>query len=270
MHWVLQDNIYQEYGYEELLRVLERYEIPYTQVKVIPFIHEMIPDIDIDGPVMAVGSTAMTKIAKKKGWKPGSFYNENFTYEAWSKGFGTYNILNEDAVVSRFDEIDIPMDTFFIRPCEDTKSFAGEVMNKADFKDWQSRVVGLNEDLAPLKPETMVMVSSLKEIHQEYRCFVVDRRVITASLYKVGDMVRYDKNVDLDVLQFAGKLARGWEPERAYVMDIARTPNGLKLIEINNINSAGFYDCDIGKIVEAIEGMWEDGGSEWVNGLLSL
>ncbi len=270
MHWVLQDNIFQEYGYDELLRVLERYEIPYTEVKVIPFIHKLIPDIDFDEPVFVCGSTAMTKVAQRKGWKPGSFYNENFTYEAWSKGFGLDVILNPDAVVSRFDEIDIPMDEFFIRPCEDTKSFSGEVMNIADFKDWQSKVVGINEDLAPLKPETMVMVSSVKEIYQEFRFFVVDTRIITGSRYKVGDQVHYTSDIDQDVTWFAEMLANHWQPTRAYVMDIARTPDGLKLIEINNINSAGFYDCDIGKIVEAIEGMREDNEVKWIDGIRLL
>jgi len=270
MHWVLQDNIFQEYGYDELLRALERYKIPYTQVKVIPFIHEMIPDIDFEEPVFVCGSTAMTKIAQKKGWKPGSFYNENFTYEAWSKGFGLDVILNADAIVGRFDEIDIPMGTFFIRPCEDTKSFSGEVMEPADFEEWRENVVGINEDLAPLKPETMIMISGIKEIYQEFRFFVVDTRVITGSTYKTGNMVRYSSVVDQDVKQFAEMLANHWQPTRAYVMDIARTPDGLKLIEINNINSAGFYDCDIGKIVEAIEGMRDYNEVEWIGNIRLL
>jgi len=38
-------------------------------------------------------------------------------------------------------------------------------------------------------------------------------------------------------------------------MDIADTPDGLKVIEINNINSAGFYDADPQKIIMAIEEM---------------
>jgi hypothetical protein len=38
-------------------------------------------------------------------------------------------------------------------------------------------------------------------------------------------------------------------------MDIADTPNGLKIVEINNINSAGWYRCDMQKLVTSLEDM---------------
>jgi hypothetical protein len=46
-------------------------------------------------------------------------------------------------------------------------------------------------------------------------------------------------------------------------MDIAETLNesgdgyDLKVLEVNNLNSAGFYACNIGKMIEALEEMGE-------------
>jgi len=44
-----------------------------------------------------------------------------------------------------------------------------------------------------------------------------------------------------------------WQPAEAFVIDIAKTYDGLKVIEINNFNSSGFYSCDVYKIVDSIE-----------------
>ena len=78
MFWVLQNNIFNEYGYTGLIKTLDKYEISYAEVKVIPFIHKIEPDINPTGPVIVSGSTSMTIVAKRKGWKPGSFNNENY------------------------------------------------------------------------------------------------------------------------------------------------------------------------------------------------
>ena len=40
-------------------------------------------------------------------------------------------------------------------------------------------------------------------------------------------------------------------------MDIAETPDGLKIIEVNNLNSAGWYKGNVQKLIEALEDMPE-------------
>ena len=83
--------------------------------------------------------------------------------------------------------------------------------------------------------------------------FVVRGKVVTASLYKQGNVVRSSELVDDDVMYFAARMIHRWQPANAFVIDIADTPDGFKIIEINNINSAGFYAADCQKIVAAIE-----------------
>jgi hypothetical protein len=38
-------------------------------------------------------------------------------------------------------------------------------------------------------------------------------------------------------------------------MDIADTADGLKIVEVNNLNSAGWYRCDMQKLIMALESM---------------
>ena len=42
----------------------------------------------------------------------------------------------------------------------------------------------------------------------------------------------------------------GYSP--AYVIDVCRTGEGLKLLETNCINAAGFYAADLNKLAAAI------------------
>jgi len=254
MYWVLQENLFNEYGYTQLLETLNKYDIPHTEVKIVPFIHDIIPDINPEGLVMVCGATSMTKIANRKNWFPGSFHNEDFTYEKWKENWGT-ELLNYEAIVCRFDEVAHHWDEFFIRPCEDTKSFSGTVMEWEEFYEWQPKVVGINEDLSPLQADTMVMMSPLKTIYTESRFFVVDGKVITGSIYKVGNTVRSSDIIDDDLWNYTQSMVDIWQPARAFVLDVALTPDGFKIIEVNNLNSAGYYKCDIQKIVLAIENM---------------
>ena len=83
----------------------------------------------------------------------------------------------------------------------------------------------------------------------------MDGRIVTGSMYRLGHRVVYDPYVPPHCLDFADQMIRQWQPARAFVMDVAETPDGPKIIEINNINCSGFYACNMGRIVDAVEQM---------------
>jgi uncharacterized protein YuzB (UPF0349 family) len=75
-------------------------------------------------------------------------------------------------------------------------------------------------------------------------------------LYKRGDRVIHlplIKGEDAEI--FAEAMVENWQPDRAFVIDVASTDEGYKVIEYNCLNSAGFYASDVAKIVNAIEEM---------------
>lgn len=257
MHWVIQENLYNEIGFRALIDALESQNILYSIHKIIPFSHEIIPDINPSGKVMIMGAYTMNKIAKDRGWTPGSYLNNNFDYKLQCQKWSGH-MLNEASYFSLFKDASIDEafddDYFFIRPVQDGKCFSGQVMSYIEFKDWQHGVVELGLDNGyPLHGDTEILIGPVKKIYTETRVWVVDNKVVTSSTYKVGKCLFYTLEVDQDIIDFVEARNSEWRPDVAYVMDIARTPDGLKIIEVNNINSSGFYNGDVSKIVRALE-----------------
>jgi hypothetical protein len=263
LHWVIQDNIHKERGYDELIRVLEVMDFPYSFHKVIPFVGNIEPDAHFKNPVICIGSYSMRHVAMKKQWRPGVFdmkmYNHMVCALHWK-----HHMLNENCSYCYFGEARPPiygttlgdMDQFFIRPNDDSKYFTGTLMSPQEFYEWQHKVRDLGEDDGSgLRNDTVVLIAPPKEIYQEIRCWIVDQKVVTASVYKTGDKVGYSECIDRYVIDFAFRRAVEWQPLRAYVMDIARTAKGLKIIEAQTINSCGFYAANMGKLVSAIDDM---------------
>lgn len=259
MYWVLQDEKFNENGWRELVATLERAEIPHSHHVVIPLVGVLKPDVNPDGNVIVFGSYAMRHAAREKGWTPGCFDLEAHTYAHHVEHWGAW-MLNGDATYCRFDEVleSLPegMDAFFIRPVIDSKYLVGEVTNRQKFGEWLPKVVALGDDAPFLSSATEVMFCPVKAILREYRLWIVDREVATASLYKQGDRVLYSSDVDPDIIAFGRERAAEWEPARAYVMDVALLEDGEKrIIETNAINSAGLYAANVPRLIEAIERM---------------
>jgi hypothetical protein len=253
MHWVVQDNLFNERGFHTLMQVLEHGGIPHTLVKVIPFDGGVEPTVDVAGPVIVMGSLTLTRYARRRGWVPGAFINDNFDFRVWREHLGEH-LLNAGARVSRFADV-APMDgPFFIRPCLDDKSFSGMVTTWEDFVAWRDSVLELGEGTS-VSADTWVAVSAPRPIQREYRMVVVDGRVITGTRYKLGDRVVGSAEVEPEVYAFTQAMADRWCPDRAYALDVFMHDGGLYVGELNNLNSAGFYAYDVAKMVQAIEAM---------------
>lgn len=261
MFWVLQKNLFNEAAFEELLTALERQETPHEIVSLIPFIHEMTPDLNPKGPVYVCGSTGIGKVAKKKGWTPG-YFDDNLDYAIVKAAYGEdcLNYLGRVVTLRNASQETLGehINKFFVRPCADNKSFSGQVMDWEDFDEWRDKVVALeNEEnsMTTLQPDDRIVMAPLRKIYSETRFYVIDGELVTGSQYKAGDQVFYSSDVMPFIKEFAQKMIEKWQPNRAFVLDIADTEEGPKVIEINAINSSGFYACDMGKYVAAINAM---------------
>ncbi len=75
--WIVQSNLLSETHLKEIVTVLKNNNIPFIDVGVIPFSHDLIttnpiPENEI---LIPYGSTTLSKIAYERGWK-GLFYSE--------------------------------------------------------------------------------------------------------------------------------------------------------------------------------------------------
>lgn len=256
MHWILQHNYRWDAGTKELIEILKRSNIPHSIHKVIPFVGEIEPDISPEGKVIVIGAYSLRRVAKRKGWIPGSFDLGDMTFQIHRERWGD-EMLNSDALITTFGDVinyDLPH-TFFARPVLDSKTFAGTVFDRDEFVEWRSKFMELGADHQnmDLTPDTEIMISTPKNIVQEYRCWIVDRKVVTASLYKRSGRVIYSDVVDQYVTDYAQRIADSWSPLDCYVLDVAVMEDGLKVIETNTLNAAGFYAANMSKLVQSLE-----------------
>jgi hypothetical protein len=259
-HWLLQNNLYSEEGFEHLTTALDRQSIKYSIHKCLPFIGTLDPEpvVEPGSRVIVMGSYTLANHAKAHGWEPGAWL-ENLDFEIQREHWGGW-MLNCDSRVLRFDQIQGLLNPVFIRPVHDTKSFNGQVFDHASWSEFQGRVLALTpEDNAQVTGATLVQACAVKEIWSETRFWIVDGEVVTASGYKLGSRKTYSEVLGSrfsdDMIAFACDRAAEWSPNRAYVMDIAEGPYGYRIIEVNNLNSAGFYKANMGKLVHALETM---------------
>jgi len=180
----------------------------------------------------------------------GCFFDDaNFSFSGWGSAYGA-SVLNAGAEVTTLEAFcarDYAGDShFFVRPTDDSKSFAGEVMRFAELVTWCRQLEGEECDLSPDCP---IVVAEPVEIAHEWRLFMVNSKVSTGSHYRSGGRLDVYADVPPEVNSFAEGLALRWQPAPVFVLDVARSGEKLYLIEVNCFNSAGFYASDVAKLV---------------------
>lgn len=258
MHWIIQDNYDWDKGTKELINILERNDVPHTFHKVIPFVGDIEPEINPKGYVICIGSYSMRHVAKKYNWYPGVYDIGHISLLEMNIHWG-HNMLNYNSRCIPFGSIPEYLPNYdndiFIRPIFDSKVFSGNVFQKKELMEWHGKVMKLENDHTSidLTKDTMIIMAPPKPIWSEYRTWIVNNRVITASQYKSGGRVVYSFHVDQYIIDFAQYMANIWGPAKTYVLDIGITEDGPKIVEANTLNAARFYHCDMFKLWAALE-----------------
>jgi len=273
MYYLIQENLYSEKHHETLIHNLERMGLEYELVKLIPFVNEI--DFKTDRKdVFVFGAIKMAHIANTFGFVPGSMHNKNHDLEVYGPIYGQH-MLNHGSHIMKFDSPlpeDKQWDMFFGRSCEDDKAIPGQVFMRHSWNEYiEQKLDGrkmfedetqeaVDERMRLLRSKN-VMISPLKEIVREVRCWIVGGKVITMSEYKIGRRVVY-KNVDHEdwLREIVQHFVDIYQPAEAFVMDVCEVfdenfnNNGeVYIVEINCINCAGFYDGNTQLMLNALE-----------------
>lgn len=254
MYYIVQQNLFKERNFDILINLLQKQKLGYEIIKWIPFQEEI--DIKTDRKdIICFGGVSIAKAAQKYGWKPGIFYNDLHDMESYMKYYGEHMLNSDGVCISSQDPLpDHLPDIFFARPTRDTKLFNGGLFSR---KGWEDNMRAYMELKKGLDHDIRIFVASDKEyIQKEIRCWVVNGKVITASQYKLGIIVT-TKNYDHEeeAINFAQKMVNIHSPSKAFVLDICLYQGEYKVVEINCINSAGFYDADMHKLINAFENL---------------
>jgi hypothetical protein len=200
----------------------------------------------------------VNRVLTDNRWTPGAFATaDHFFCSHYFTHFGKY-LLNSDYTMLPFGELarcsDFLFETFgrdgkiFVRPDSPLKLFAGLIASRNSFaRDLE--FMGFYE--FPI--ESLVVVSSPKQIESEWRFVVARQQIVAGSLYKRRDQMLAESGYDQAAYDFANSvLSVGYAPDPVWVMDICRTTDGqMALLEIGGFSFANLYGCDKDAVVRA-------------------
>jgi hypothetical protein len=258
MQWILQH--FEDT--DKLAEALDSVGIAYTWHKVVPFIGKLDPEAIVPDKhhVVMFGQYSIWRTAATEGYWPGVFKIRPFVEE---KAWHPYLLNGADAWFMTLRDVPSLLagddNDWFIRPVEDDKEVAGSVKSGPEIIAMVEKVLKLKTHEIPkgsLRHDTRLMLTAPVRILSEWRLWAVDGKIVAYSLYKEGSRVVYRREIDDDALAFAQRMVDinpGYS--RAFVIDVCRTEAGLRLIETNCINAAGFYAADLAKLALAIDAM---------------
>ena len=269
MHYIIQENVFREQHYDLLQKSLERMGLPYTTVRIFPFVDKIVSLADIpEGPynvddlpefvpsekkVFVFGAIKLARIVRKKGWLPGSMMNDNHDFLVYRDHYRE-NLLNYDSEILTVGTPQIweSDEIKFIRPTKDTKSFTGRTFTEIEWNEFVEHYLH-NFRSEMFNEETEIQVSSPKNIQKEIRFWVVGGKIVTGSQYRLGNNVMYDSYFEDEARDFAQSMVDKFQLAEAFVIDVCLANDEWKVVECGCINCAGFYKSDLQKMIFGVE-----------------
>ena len=195
------------------------------------------------GLVSPFGGIELAQYGLDEGWNV--YWNTSFNYR-WLHALGD-DFLNNDMKYGRVKDLKLdPLTKYFIKDTDGFNKFKGQLVSGyALIPTIKGFGLGDWDELG---------VASVKRIHDEFRNFVVDGKLVTSTLYSRDGNIEY-LNWDWNKTQkdfcnkIIDKLDIGMD---TYVLDIFETDDGYKVGEVNCIHCSGWYAADVKKIAEAL------------------
>ncbi|MFW5847893.1 MAG: ATP-grasp domain-containing protein [bacterium] len=222
-----------------------------------------------DSIVIMHGSLQSGRRMLRTSRYPGIFLTlENYECYNYYGYFGDH-LLNSDYVMMGLNDLSrkkrrlfeyfYPTNKLFIRPSNGYKSFTGQLLSEENF---EQELDILTKSYGGLDMNTLVVLSPSRSIEEEYRFVVIGDNVVSGALYMDKESRKYwkpyyDKICEDDkAFEFAEKMSKLYQPDKAYTIDVCRLSNGeYKMIELNSFCCASWYGNDYNKIVESVNNL---------------
>lgn len=260
--WVLQQGAIGAADRDRLAAAIRAGGWRLEELAVVPFSHEPAgPVPSIAGPCLVYGSSGLLALARRLGWSPAGWDGEGFAASAVARELGPLALNGEARAVpwSRAAEAAeaAGWGRVFVRPDAEAKEFAGRTMDAADLAAWVGR---LRAQGYFAERDPAVLVGPVRRLGREWRLFLVDGRVVASGQYAQGGEPARGPEAPAEALDLAHEALAHHAPAPALVMDVAEVEEAdgrwaLRVVELNSINSAGFYGCDPIPVVMALSAL---------------
>lgn len=208
---------------------------------------------DVKVATIFVGSLRLAKEINRYPIDPGAIcslkrYDCLNYYPSWSD-----YLLNKDwiitlpSILKRHCKERDTTKKFFFRPNEGNKVFDGGLYTKSELIK-----LGLEES-------KIIIQASKKEIRDEYRFLVVDRKIVDYTRYLDSPKSRgLYQSAKLLLENALRNPYRVITPDKAFTVDIGETSGGIGVIELNSFSCANLYSMNMDKVVPAINELAKD------------
>lgn len=256
--WGISTEIFRKPGFPRIDSALQKQNIEffeseysYSTNSYDPLPYHINECIVLYGPIKFVRQNA-------KGFIPGAFgFKSDTNCSHYMSNIKTEHFFNSDAIWLPFGSIfekkellqDFFGDNIFIRPDSGFKSFTGFSININDLET----ELHATKQLKNPGNQDLCLISKKKPILGEYRFVICDKKVVTGSQYRWDNKLDIRIDVHHECWEYAEKVAAfDWQLDLCYVVDIFLSEDGPKIGEFNSFASSGLYNCDMDKIVEAV------------------
>lgn len=264
--WLLDYNMIKDSYHKPMDEVCNELGIPYQVIKYVPMASaygqpplEKEPVFNQNDCVVGYGCIEFLNAIQyyKKNYIPSSYMeNDSLSCKHYIPKLPINTYLNEDYIMIPYLEFKnnperlyniFNTKNLFIRPDSGLKTFAGTTIDLSDF-DYEIRTL---DCLTSAVDSTLILLSSIKNIKEEYRIVIGNKKIIASSRYKLNNTLSLKEGAPKEVLDVAEKMANNkWQPDLVYTCDIAVLDNGLvKIIELNSFSAAGLYACNLKDVV---------------------
>lgn len=257
--WIVDRHIFEDQRVPK--KAFENNNIDYFEFEYIPFTVGKMEDIPFSTtePVVVYGT--VNAVRNLKGFYGCYMSERHFMTNVYMSLFGTdhRNFLNDDHLYCTFEDLlnnsryyyDLfGKSSLFFRPLDGIKSFTGSVISRLDI----DRELEIMDQLYNVPAESMIMISTPKKLYEESRFLIANREVVDYSRYRREDRLASDHGTDECCVMFAEEVIENtpWTPDDLFTLDIALTPDGPKIIELNSFSCAGWYGMNVERVIKKI------------------
>lgn len=170
-----------------------------------------------------------------------------------NKTHGMYGITELKNVLNLI----VKCDTFY-KPTNDRKFIPGTIVKKGfSLRDALIKDYSLDYDDNQLNTLILSSTRIINDINEEVRCYIVNKKCITASRYKKNGSYNISALSDEEYKvysYYAEKyLEEYYSPANMCTIDLFRVNNDVYIMEYNCLNSSGLYNSDSKKLFQELE-----------------
>lgn len=270
--WLVQDTARMYQALEDEFIPLQKLGYEIVPFGVIPFTKTItgLDDLDVNDTFIMRGGTKMVDILESgtsdnlppeliAKMREGLSYNRLFFDQSYYSGlshFGLPMLNSTPEFLNLSKETDL-LASFsvdkFVKPSSDLKAFTAGVMEAGEVLKF---FIESNFHRENYQTET-VLVNDVVQIDAEYRFICQNGEPISSSQYRRNNSTVYSSVVPDSVLEAAQEYAKLYIPAHFYTMDLAETPNGIKIVEYNCWNCSGLYHMDTLKLFSTVQSYYE-------------